>query len=340
MSPSPLKFILGGSPVVLTAGESAAVPVRHAYQDAPDAILAAIGQDIARNVPWREAATQHLIAVNPWLLRIVTDPARTRWLDLFPPRPGSSILDVGSGWGQFAVPSAAFGTVVALEPNPARLAVIRAIAQQEGCSERMFFVGGALEDVAFPAHRFDHIYCIGVLEWVPKFHASLDPLDAQRNFLRRMCALLADGGECVIGIENRFGLKYLLGARDDHTGLPNLSTLDAATAAQQYLTNTGQPLRVFTHTLAEYHSLLAGAGFAQVEFFAAYPDYKIPRVILAIAGGAADWHCLHGPFIEEHDGSDGTPLSLQGALASHYRSLAGLGIAGQFAPSFFIRARR
>lgn len=340
MSPPKLKVVLQGNEVALEAGESSAISVDHAYRDAPDAVLATIQQDIVHGIPWRQAATQRLGTVNPWLLRIVTDPSRTRWLDMHPPRQGSWILDVGSGWGQFAVPAAAFGTVVALEPTPARLAIARAIAKQEGCEQRMYFVGAALEDVEFPERRFDHIYCIGVLEWVPKFQTAIDPIEAQRNFLRRMHGVLADDGECIIGIENRFGLKYLLGARDDHTGLANVSTLNAATAAHHYLSKTGQPLRVFTHTLAEYQSLLAGAGFKNVEFFAAYPDYKISQVILSIADGAANRHCLTGPFINEHDGSDGTPLILQTALASHYRSLAELRIAGQFAPSFFIRARR
>jgi SAM-dependent methyltransferase len=250
------------------------------------------------------------------------------------------VLDVGSGWGQYAVPAAATAQVVALEPTPARLAIARAIASQEGRDERMYFVGAALEAVDFPRQRFDYIYCIGVLEWVPKFHAAINPLEAQLNFLRRMHGLLAAGGECIIGIENRLGLKYLLGSRDDHTGLADISVLDAATAAQRHLAKTGQPLRVFTHTRCEYQSLLTAAGFNDIEFFAAYPDYKIPQAILSLADGAANQHCLTGRFINEHDGHDGTPLPLQAALASHYHSLAELGIAGQFAPSFFVRARR
>jgi 2-polyprenyl-3-methyl-5-hydroxy-6-metoxy-1,4-benzoquinol methylase len=340
MSAPKLKVVLQGNEVVLAPGGSAAVSVDQTYRDAPDALLAAMQEDIVQGMPWRQAAAHRLSSANPWLLRIVTDPARTRWLDLHPPRQGSWILDVGSGWGQFSVPAAAFGQVVALEPTPARLAMARAIALQERCAQRMFFVGASLEDVSFPDRRFDHVYCIGVLEWVPKFQVAADPIDAQRNFLRRMHAVLADEGECIIGIENRFGLKYLLGARDDHTGFADVSTLDAATAAHHYLSKTGQPLRVYTHTMAEYQSLLAEAGFGKVEFFAAYPDYKIPQAILSIADGTANRHCLGGSFISEHDGSDGTPLNLQHALASHYRSLAELGIAGQFAPSFFIRARR
>ena len=340
MSAPKLTIGLQGREVALAPGETAAIAVDVAYRDAPDAVLNGIRHEIERGIPWRQAATEHLRTVNPWLLRIVTDPARTRWLDLHPPRQGSWILDVGTGWGQFAVPAAAFGAVVALEPTPARLEIARAIARQEGRDQQMFFVGAALGAVDFRQQRFDHIYCIGVLEWVPKFQADEDPIAAQQIFLRHLHGLLAEGGECIIGIENRFGLKYLLGARDDHTGLPHISTLDAAAAAQQYLAKTGQPLRVVTHTMAEYQTLLAKAGFSHVEFFAAYPDYKVPQAILSIADGAANRHCLHGPVFAEHDGSDGTPLNLQDGLASHYRSLAALGIAGQFAPSFFIRARR
>ena len=340
MSAPQLKVILRGEEIILKPGGATSAAVEPAYRDAPDAILAGLQEDISQGIPWREAAQQRLGKVNPWLLRIVTDPARILWLKMHPPRPGSWVLDVGSGWGQWAVPAATTGTVVALEPTPARLAAVRAIAQQEGCDERMFFVGAALEAVSFPHQRFDHIYCIGVLEWVPKFHTTLGPLEAQRNFLRQMRGLLADRGECIIGIENRLGLKYLLGARDDHTGLANISVLDAAAAAQRHLAQTGQPLRMFTHAQSEYQALLTEAGFSSIEFFAAFPDYKVPQVIVSIADGAANQHCLNGPFIPEHDGHDGSALVMQDMLASHYHSLAEFGIAGPFAPSFYIRALR
>lgn len=335
-----LNVILEGAEITLNAGESTALPAGKVYRDAPDGLLTEIQNDLTKGTPWREAATNHLAGINPWLLRVVTDPARTRWLELNPPRPGSWVLDVGAGWGQWAVPAAATAHVVALEPTPARLAITRAIAEQDGRKDRMFFVGAALESVAFPNLRFDHIYCIGVLEWVPSYSPRTDPIDAQRAFLRRLRSMLAPDGECIIGIENRVGLKYLLGARDDHTGLANISVLDAATAAQRYLAKTGKPLRVFTHSLAEYQTILSETGFTGVEFFAAYPDYKVPQAILSIADGAANQHCLKGSFISEHDGADGTPLAFQEELASHYRSLGELGIAGQFAPSFFIRVRR
>ncbi len=339
MSPAPLRLIIGKQVIQLNPGATAACASEMLYRDAPDSVLGAITADIAGGVPWREAATRHLASVNPWLLRIVTDPLRRRWLDLYPPKPEGWVLDIGCGWGQWAIPAAAHAQVVALEPTPARLEITRAIAEQEGRAGSMYFVGSAIEDTEFPDRKFDAIYAIGVLEWVPKFRQDLDPIEAQRIFLRRLRGLLAEGGECIIGIENRLGLKYLLGARDDHTGAAGISVLDAATAARRYEALARQPLRVFTHTMAEYQALITGAGFGPAEFFAAYPDYKIPQVILPIAGGSANEHCRSGTFIPEHDGNNGQLLGVQEELASHYRSLGELGIAANFAPSFFIRAR-
>jgi 2-polyprenyl-3-methyl-5-hydroxy-6-metoxy-1,4-benzoquinol methylase len=340
MSPPSLRFVLAGKPVEVEPGGMALEPQDSLYRDAPDQLLTQILADITAGVPWREASARHLASGKPWLHRIVTDPARVLWLKSHPPRADSWVLDVGAGWGQWAVPAAASARVVALEPNPARLAVIRAIAEQEHRSDHLYFLGASLGQVEFPERRFDQIYCIGVLEWVPKFSSEADPLDAQRGFLRRLGELLAPDGECLIGIENRLGLKYLLGARDDHTGLASISCLDATSAAQGYRTRTGQPLRVFTHTMAEYERLLREAGFARTEFLAAFPDYKVPAVILPVADGSANRHCLSEPVIPEHHGNDGAPLPFPENLASHYRTLAALGIAGLFAPSFFIRAWR
>ncbi len=338
MSAPTLRVVLDEKALELAPGDVARAQQGSVYRDVPDNILDVLVGDITAGIPWREAASRHFATSNPWLHRIVTDPTRILWQKSHPPRPGSWVLDIGAGWGQWAVPAAATANVVALEPNPARLAVIRAIAQQEKRAEQMYFLAASLEQVSFPDRRFDHIYCIGVLEWVPKFSANPDPVDAQRHFLRRLAGLLGAGGECLIGIENRLGLKYLLGARDDHTGLSGISCLEAAQAAERYQATTGQPLRVFTHTMAEYDRLLHEAGFRHTEFFAAFPDYKLPQLILPIADGSTNRHCQTQPAIPEHHGNDGKELAFQDNLASHYRTLGALGIAGLFAPSFFIRA--
>ena len=307
------------------------------YRDAPAGELQSIVKSIRAGQPWRRAVAARYEKANPWLHAIVTSPKRDLFFRQHPPKPGAKILDIGSGWGQIALPLAREATaeVVALEPTPERLAFIRAAAQQDGVADRMYFAQEDFFEVEF-AQRFDLVTSIGVLEWVPKFRAG-DPREVQIEFLRRARALLAPGGQLVIGIENRLGLKYLLGAPDDHIGPPNIAVYDATLASEKWLKQSGQPLRSFTFTRAELAELLSAAGFHETSFFAALPDYKLPELILPFGHSVND-HFATGNFIKEHDGCSGRPLAFQAELRSHYRSLAQLGIAGNFAPSFFVIA--
>jgi 2-polyprenyl-3-methyl-5-hydroxy-6-metoxy-1,4-benzoquinol methylase len=287
--------------------------------------------------PWREVVASRYEKANPWLHQIVTNPKRDLFFRQHPPKTGARILDIGSGWGQIALPLAreSGAEVVALEPTPERLAFIQAAAQQDGVANRMYFLQADFFEVEF-APRFDLVTSVGVLEWVPKFRTG-DPREVQIEFLRRARNLLAPGGQLVIGIENRLGLKYLLGAPDDHIGPPNIAVYDAALASEKWLKQSGQPLRSFTFTRAELAELLAAAGFRKSKFFAALPDYKLPELILPL-DQSVNAHFATGRFIPEHDGCSGQPLAFQAELRSHYRSLAQLGIAENFVPSFFVSA--
>jgi hypothetical protein len=96
---------------------------------------------------------------------------------------------------------------------------------------------------------------------------------------------------------------------------------------------------VFTFTRAELADMLSAAGFSELQFFGALPDYKLPRQIIPL-GPKVDDFFRQGGHVNEHDGSDGRTLACQAELRSHYRSLAQLGIASDFVPSFFVRCRR
>ena len=58
------------------------------------------------------------------------------------------------------------------------------------------------------------IVLIGVLEYVPKF--SKDKKDPINRLLTICNKLLKDNGDLIIAIENKIGLKYLLGWEEDH----------------------------------------------------------------------------------------------------------------------------
>lgn len=306
------------------------------YRDTSASDLWRLVRTVQSGVPWRDAVRAQYEASNPWLCRIVTDPSRDLFLRQYPVAAGSRILDVGAGWGQYSIPLARENEVVSVEPTPERLAFIQAAAAQEGIADRIHFVEADFLDLTFE-RSFDYACCIGVLEWVPKFRAG-DPRQLQCEFLRRIRASLKPGGLLVLGIENRMGLKYLMGAPDDHCGYASIAVYDAVLAQEKYRERTSQELRCFTYTQAELAELLCSAGFESSSFFAAFPDYKLPAEILPFDGAIEGALAAGAPFVDEHDGSCGSVLPFQRELRSHYRSLAKMEVARLFAPSFFVTA--
>jgi hypothetical protein len=135
------------------------------------------------------------------------------------------------------------------------------------------------------------------------------------------------------------GLKYLLGARDDHLGVPGVAVCDHHLAAAKWAAQSGKELRSFTYSRAELEEALVTAGLTQTRFFAALPDYKLPEVILPL-GPELEAYFAQGGFVPETDGYSGDPLDFQAELASHYRSMARMGAASPFVPSFFVEAQR
>ncbi len=332
-----ISFFHKGIPRALQPGETWQGSVStDTYRDTTSSTLWSIVSEIESGAPWRELVGRHYLESNPWLHRIITDPSRDLFVRQFPPAAGSLVLDVGAGWGQYSLPLAKFCRVVCVEPTPERLAFIRAAAVQEGLASALCFIQADFLELEFPA-VFDLACCIGVLEWVPKFRSG-DPWQLQCEFLRRLRGGLKPGGTLLLGIENRLGLKYLLGAPDDHHGLPGISVLDASLASVRYREQTGQDLRSFTYSHAELTELLHAAGFGTLSFCGAFPDYKVPRRILPFEE-PFDQQLLAEPLVEEHDGSCGRRLDFQEQLRSHYRSLAGMKLARYFSPSFFVAAK-
>lgn len=329
-----LSFRHKGQVVRLSPGDVFSAPAGDSYHDAPASDLIGIVAEIEAGRAWREAVAARYASTNPWLHKIVTSPTRDLFFRQYPTLARGRILDVGSGWGQLALPLAAHGTVCALEPTPERLQFIRAVARQEGVDGAMWFLNADVFDVLFD-HPFDLALCIGVLEWVPKFRPG-SVRAVQLEFLQRLRAALAPGGHLVIGIENRLGLKYLLGAPDDHVGYPGVGVYDHELAERKWRAISGQDFRASTHTRSELDEILAEAGFGTRQFFGAFPDYKLPQVILPLGPSVEEF--VKTQHIEEHDGSNGVILPIQEEIFSHYRSLADLKIASNFVPSFFVVA--
>ena len=324
----------------ISSEETFLLKTESVYRDIPEDETKQVVLEIDAGESWRDVIAHHFQKSNRWLFDVITYKNRDLFFRQFCQPQGAVVLDIGSGWGQIALPLARNNQVCIIEPTPERSEFIRAVARQEGLAQNMFFVNADYMHISFET-RFDLITCIGVLEWVGAFSDEPDAQAVQRNFLKKIRSELRDGGQCVIGIENRLGLKYLLGAPDDHLGVSDIALFDAQLAKQKWFEIKKEPLRIFTYTMAEYREMLQTAGFQEIRFFAAFPDYKLPQQIIAAdeAEPLSDFF-LRGGFVREHDGSNGQLLSedFQECLGSHYRSLADLGIVNLFSPSYFITA--
>lgn len=189
---------------------------------------------------------------------------RENLLNWYPFKKNARLLEVGAGCGALTgILSQKCKYTTALELTERRAMVA---AHRHSSQKNLEIVVGNFEDYQ-PKEKFDYVTVIGVLEYAPSFVRGPDP---QRAFLDNCRELLAPGGTLILAIENKLGLKYWAGAREDHTW----RFFDSI---QSY------PFKSTAKTLSrnEMADLLSEAGFDKQKLYYPLPDYKLPREIFS-----------------------------------------------------------
>lgn len=115
--------------------------------------------------------------------------------------------------------------------------------------------------------KYDVITLIGVFEYACSYIDSKNPY---AEFLRIIKKHLAPDGRVIIAIENKFGLKYWAGCREDHivTFFGGIEGYDKDSYVRTFAKN-------------ELAQMLTEEGLTEYTFYYPYPDYKLPEKIFS-----------------------------------------------------------
>lgn len=201
-----------------------------------------------------------------WPILYHLSPIRRNLLEWYPFDHSASVLEIGAGCG--ALTGLLCEKVEQVTANELSKRRAEIIATRHQHHSNLKVIVGNLNDIKVE-NQFDYITLIGVLEYAGKFTSSSSPY---LDFLRNVSTFLKPGGKLLVAIENRYGLKYWNGAREDHTG----KYFDGL---ENYMASASEGVRTFSKD--ELSSVLMGANFNINAFYYPYPDYKLPQYIFS-----------------------------------------------------------
>lgn len=189
-------------------------------------------------------------------------PVRENILNWYPFQKDQIALEIGAGCG--AITGALCNKlkrVVSVDLSKRRSKINY---ERHKMAQNLTIMVGNLNDMQFE-ETFDYVILNGVLEYAISFTDSDKPYHL---FLSNLSRFLKPKGKFLIAIENRLGLKYFNGAKEDHTGNYFLGL-------NGYVGN--ETVRTFSKS--ELIRLLSDIGFKFHKFYYPYPDYKFPNEI-------------------------------------------------------------
>lgn len=182
------------------------------------------------------------------------------WLPMW---DNQSVLEIGSGCGAITgALSRMAGKVTCIELSKKR-SLINANRNRE--SDNVEIIVGNFKDIEPEIEeKYDYVTLIGVLEYADAYIGGDNPFV---NMLKAAASHLKEDGKLFIAIENKYGLKYFAGCKEDHT-------------CKYYdgIEGYSEDEKVRTFSRDTLRNMLEEIGLKS-EFFYPYPDYKLPNTI-------------------------------------------------------------
>lgn len=195
-------------------------------------------------------------------------PLRSNIIDWIPFKKTDKVLEIGAGCGAVTGTLARrAGSVTCVDLSRKR-SLVNAYRNRD--MDNITIMVGNFKDIEPHLDTdYDYVLLIGVFEYGQAYIGGASPYE---DFMKICNRHRKEEGALVIAIENKFGLKYWAGCREDHLGT-YFSGLEGY--------HEGGLARTFTRHGLE--KLLASAGIASYAFYYPYPDYKFPTTIYSDA---------------------------------------------------------
>lgn len=187
------------------------------------------------------------------------------WIEL--DRERDTVLEIGAGCGALTGALAQKAKRVTCVELSKKRSTINAVRNRE--KENIEIRVGNFEQVEKGLGRYRLVTLIGVLEYAAAYLRAENP---HRKLLQIAKEHLLPGGRLVLAIENKLGLKYWAGCREDHAG-------------RYFESIEGYPGggQVCTFSLPELKDLFTTSGYKDIKFYYPYPDYKLPLAVYSDA---------------------------------------------------------
>ena len=185
-------------------------------------------------------------------------------VDCIPFTKNDKVLEIGAGCGAIT------GTIAkkAGKVDCIELSRIRSLvnAERNKQMDNIVITVGNFQDIEKKiTEKYDYITLIGVLEYAGKYIDSDNPYE---DFIIMLKKHLNENGKIVLAIENKYGLKYWAGCREDHLGT-YFSGIEGYVDIHD----------VRTFSKNELQKIFDNCGLNDVMFYYPYPDYKFPIAI-------------------------------------------------------------